>query len=444
MSDRARPKLGAPRVESDIHASPLANPKEAERILAGWLLIEPARAPEVVGSGVASRHFHHHVTRHTFAAIERCVERGEEPTLDAVFAELWRKNVQDITKVDLIGLTDGMPRGVPWSHYAAVVREGAARRKLAYLLRAQADVCGSEELSAIRRELYAALDDGDLTLHPPAHDRWETLAARLGASYDAGEEPLVPSGLVGPDRRFGAWPRGSLVVVGARTSVGKTSLATTLAVEHARAGRRVSFISVEMDAHRIGQRYVGALAGISLHDLVRRRLGEEEDGKLREALDAPLALCTDDRSRSWSAVRARIRQHARELGGLDVAFVDYLQLLDPEPAPGEKRYEALGRISAGLKHLARDLDCVVVGLAQLNRGTEEREEPRMSDLRESGNLEQDADIVWLLWRKEQDAALYGLSPVRLKVAKNRYGPTGETKLRFRSSAMQFLELEEDE
>jgi len=432
------------RATADVLDSPLANPQEAERTLVGWLLVEPARAAEVVGAGVSSRHFHQHLTRETFAAIERLVERGELPTPDNVFAELWRKSVRDVSKVDLFKLADGMPRGVPWSHHAALVREGAARRQLAYLLRDQVDVCGSEDLAAIRASLYAALDDGDLALRPPAFDRWETLSAELGATYDAGEEPLVPSGLKGPDVRFGEWPRGSLVIVGARTSIGKTSLATTLAVEHAKAGRRVSFISVEMDAHRIGQRYVGAISGVSLHDLVRRRLGESDDARLRAALAEPLALCTDDRSRSWSAVRARIRQHARELGGVDVVFVDYVQLIDPEPKAGEKRYEAIGRLSMGMKHLARDLDCVIVAMAQLNRGTEEREEPRMSDLRESGNLEQDADIVWLLWRKEKDVTLYGLSPVRLKVAKNRYGPTGEIKLRFRSSAMQFLELEEDE
>lgn len=437
-------RTAPPRVEADLFASPLANPEDAERTLVGWLLVEPDRAAEVVGSGVRSAHFHHHIHRVTFAAIERCVDRGETPGLDAVAAELYRANVRDVGKIDLVHLVDGMPRGLTWPHFAARVREGAARRTLAYLLRAQADVCGSEDVATIRRTLYEALDSAALALRPPVVDRWETVAAHLGASYDAGAEVLVPSGFIGPDERFGAWPRGSLVIVGARTSVGKTSLATTLAVEHAKAGRRVSFISVEMDTHRIGQRYIGAIAGISLHDLVRRRLTADADHDLREALRLPLPLCTDDRSRSWSAVRSRIRQHARELGGVDVAFVDYLQLLDAEMQPGEKRYEALGRVSMGLKHLARDLDCVIVALAQLNRGTEDRDEPRMSDLRESGNLEQDADIVWLLWRQDKDPLLAGLPAVRLKVAKNRYGPIGECKLRFRSSAMQFLEMEGDE
>jgi replicative DNA helicase len=437
-----RPKK--PRAEEDILASPLANPTEAETTLVGWLLYKPERAAEVVGAGVRTEHFYHHVPKSIFSAIAALVERGELPGVDAVAAELYRQDVRDVSKVDLVSVYTHLPSGLDWAHYAARVREGHARRTLHYKLQSFASVAGSQHLETLRRDVYELLDADDVTLRPPHADRWDALAASLGHAYDSGAEPQVPSMLVGADRKFGHWPRGSLVIIGARTSVGKTSLATTLAVEHARAGNRVSFISVEMDRHRIGQRFVGALSGISLQDLVKHNLSESEEKRLIDALSTSLALCTDDHSRSWSAARSRIRQHARELGGVDVVFLDYVQLLDAEQQSGEKRYEALGRVSMGLKTLAMDLNCVIVALAQLNRGTEEREEPRLSDLRESGNLEQDADIVWLLWRANADTTKAGMSPVRLKVAKNRYGPTGEIKLRFRSTAMSFLELEEDE
>lgn len=428
----------------DLLASPLVYDKAAEETLVGWLLMYPEHAAEIVSGGVEPGEFHGYLARSTFTAIAQLVERGEPADVENVARELYRGGVADVTKAALVALAAGLPHGLVWGDLARRIREGAARRSLAYAFEQFAGRLATEGLDDVRREAYGAIDAAEQLLRPASADRWAAIGREIAERYDLAVDDRVPSGLRGADRRFGEWPRGALVIVGARTSIGKTSLATTLAVEQARAGRRVSFISVEMDRYRIGQRYVGAMTGLSLQDVTTRRLDNDGLQRFCAALGESLPICTDDRVRTWSQARARVRQHARELGGLDVVFVDYLQLLDPEQGGAEKRYEALGRVSAGLKVLARDLNCVVVALAQLNRDASEREEPRLSDLRESGNLEQDADLVWLLWRAQRDKALLGgLVPLRLRCAKNRYGPTGEIGVRFRAPAMAFLELEED-
>ena len=129
-------------------------------------------------------------------------------------------------------------------------------------------------------------------------------------------------------------------------------------------------------------------------------------------------------------------QHRRLLGGLDYVFVDYLQLLsdDAKQEGGElQRYRELGRISMGLKFLARDTGAAVFALAQLGRGADPRKRPQLSDLRESGNLEQDADAVWLVWRNEKKRCM------ELAIAKNRQGPTGQVSLMYQAHATKFLE-----
>jgi replicative DNA helicase len=177
----------------------------------------------------------------------------------------------------------------------------------------------------------------------------------------------------------------------------------------------------------------------------RRRLDAVSEYHMREAMRRSLPICVTDTARTFTAVRTRVSQHKRVLGGLDVVIVDYLQLMDLEVADREKRYEALGRLSASFKRLAQTHQVIVVALAQLNRQTDDRKGiPRLSDLRESGNLEQDADQVWLLYRPEMSgkAAQYlgGQKGVELIVAKNRHGPTGKIELDWRAEAMTFIEL----
>ncbi len=432
--------MARPAPADDFLASPLALDREAERAIVGAILARPAHAPVVMGGMVSAEHFHDYACAAIAGAMEALVDRGEPADVDGIARELFARGVSDVGKIDLVRMLDSLPGGTDYAILARRVREGWARRTLRHRLTEIAAGCGTGDLGAIREAVLALADATAVGVRRAADDRWSAVAAEIQSVYDSGADDAIPSGFIGADRRFGAWPRKSLVIAAARTSVGKTALATTLATTAASAGRRVSFISVEMDRRRIGQRYLGALAGISVRDLKARALADGDFAAVAEAAVRPLPLCTDDAARRWADVRSRIRQHARELGGLDLAIVDYVQLVDVEAEPGERRYQALGRLSHGLKRLAQDLDCVVLALAQLNRGADDREEPRLSDLRESGDLEQDADVVWLLWRAAQDRPAHGLLPVRLKVGKNRDGPVGELPIWFRADAMTFLEL----
>ena len=428
----------------DLLQSPLVYDKRAEQALVGWLLVEPTRASEVVSGGVEPAHFHGFLARAVFEAQAGIVARGGTPDLLEVNRELYASN-RDVNPAQVAALIDGMPRGMNWEALAAKVREGAVRRKMARAFHGYMSRIAREPVDELRAECYDLLDQVNMAGRTASEDRWESVAAELIDRYSSGADDSISTGLSLVDRKFGGWPRGSFVIIGARTSAGKTSLATTLAMEHARAGRKVSFISREMKRHQIGHRYIGALTGQNAADIRNRRLDDAGAAEMMEALSEPLLICTDDTAKTWSQCRARIRQHARELGGVDVAFVDYIQLLDAEPRAGEKRYEAIGRISVSMKDLAHDMNCVVVACAQLNRGADERDEPRLSDLRESGNLEQDADIAWLIWRHPKDkAAFAGLVPVRLRVAKFRNGPVGEVTLQFRPGAMRFEEYSDEE
>jgi replicative DNA helicase len=258
----------------------------------------------------------------------------------------------------------------------------------------------------------------------------------------------VPTGFYDLDRMTAGLQAGDLIVLAARPSMGKTALAINIA-EHValHEGLPVAVFSMEMGASQLAVRIVGSIGRIDQGHLRTGRLTDDEWPRLSEAIEKlrTISLHIDESAGLTSSeLRANARRLARQCGQLGLIVVDYLQLMSGSSSDGENRATELGEISRGLKMLARELKCPVIALSQLNRSVEQRPDkrPMMSDLRESGAIEQDADIIMFIYRDEyytKDACKEpGVAEVI--IAKQRNGPTGTVKLAFLRPITKFESL----
>jgi replicative DNA helicase len=237
-----------------------------------------------------------------------------------------------------------------------------------------------------------------------------------------------------------------MIVLAARPSMGKTSLAINIA-EHValNEGLPVAVFSMEMGASQLAVRIVGSIGRIDQGHLRTGKLSDEEWPRLTEAIEKlrTVSLHIDETpGLSTSELRANARRLARQYGRLGLIVVDYLQLMSTSMGD-ENRATAVGEISRGLKMLAKELKCPVIALSQLSRGVESRTDkrPMMSDLRESGAIEQDADIIMFIYRDDyydKNSKEPGVAEVI--ISKHRNGPTGTIKLAFLKPITKFENL----
>ena len=258
----------------------------------------------------------------------------------------------------------------------------------------------------------------------------------------------VPTGFYDLDRLTAGFQAGDLVVLAARPSMGKTALAINIA-EHValNEGLPVAVFSMEMGAAQLAVRVVGSIGRIDQSHLRTGKLTDDEWPRLSEAIERlrNVSLHIDESAGLNSAqLRANARRLARKCGKLGLIVVDYLQLMSGTDSDGENRATELGEISRGLKTLAKELQCPVIALSQLNRSVESRPDrrPMMSDLRESGAIEQDADIIMFIYRDEYYTKDACKEPgvAEIIIAKQRNGPTGTVKLAFLRNITKFESL----
>ena len=259
----------------------------------------------------------------------------------------------------------------------------------------------------------------------------------------------VRTGFYDFDRMTAGLQPGDLIVLAARPSMGKTALAINIA-EHValNEGLPVAVFSMEMGAAQLAVRIVGSIGRIDQGHLRTGRLTDEEWPRLSEAIERlrTISLHIDESpGLNSSEVRANARRLSRQYGQLGLIVVDYLQLMSGNGGnDNENRATELGEISRGLKMLARELKCPVIALSQLNRSVEQRPDkrPMMSDLRESGAIEQDADIIMFIYRDEYYTKEACKEPgvAEVIIAKQRNGPTGTVKLAFLRNITKFENL----
>jgi replicative DNA helicase len=343
--------------------------------------------------------------------------------------------------------------------YGRIVRENAMLRSLlsaSYEIQAQVHgrAASPRELveEAERKLLEVTRDDRQKrmrAIEDLLHEELEKLH-RLSVA----KTPLTgtPSGFKDLDEMTGGFQRGNLIVLAARPSMGKSALVCNIAENAAlgvgdpeRRPRAVALFSLEMSESELAQRFVASQARIKGEELRRGRVPESKWPKILEACQrlsqAPLYI-DDSSDTGVLEVRAKCRRlHSQIPGGLELVVVDYLQLMRHEGRV-ESRVEQVSQISRGLKGLARELNVPVIALSQLSRAVEQRggdKKPVLSDLRESGAIEQDADLVMFIYREEYyDKESERPGEADIIIAKHRNGPTGEVVLTFQKEYPRFM------
>ena len=359
--------------------------------------------------------------------------------------------------IDLMGNTMAL---ASWQHHAEIVRRDSMLREIigatnqinALAYDAPTDTkevierAESMLLSVTEREVrssYKTLSDFMVEAYNEAQE----------VSQNQGDVHGAPTGYPSLDRMLMGLREGQLIVLGARPAVGKTSFALNLALNAANAGYTVGFFSLEMSGKEIAQRFICAQAMVSMTNFRTGRISPQDWANINEAtaeLSKLDILIDDTPGTTVTEIRAKARRmlHNKEKA---VIVLDYLQLVNP---PAGKNYNGnraveVSEMSRGLKIMAKELEVPVIMLSQLNRSLEGRtgKRPQMSDLRESGSIEQDADIVLLLDRSTNEAEAeredrpdFGVT--RVIVAKNRSGPIGDVDLMFLPASTKFYELDE--
>ncbi len=339
-------------------------------------------------------------------------------------------------------------------HYCEIVRQKAVLRRMVEAAR-QIETAGLQDVADVEefldeaeRSVFSVLENRANTNLRPIKEVVQSALDQIQAAFDAeGDVTGIGTGFRDWDRLTHGLQRGDLVILAARPAMGKTSFALNVAVNAAaRHAASVAIFSLEMPAEQLAQRLLSCEARIDLSSLRGGYLQEDEWPRLVQASDdiARTKIFLDDLpGASPTQIRAKCRRLKRR-EGLDLVVIDYLQLMNAGMRMGSREQE-ISYISRSLKGLAKDLQCPVIALSQLNRGLESRTDkrPMMSDLRESGAIEQDADMICFIYReevynKECPPEVQGVA--ELIVGKHRNGPTGTVKLKFWKSWTRFDNL----
>jgi replicative DNA helicase len=421
----------------------------AEESVLGACLIDP-EAFAIIGTTLRTDDFYTPAHRDIYGAMLRLTERNEPTDFTLVCGELGASGIAHLGGLDkLTRLLTVTPTAIHVAHYAGVVARTAAQRRListAGRLAALAygDVTDPAAMFATAEDWLqkaagpsARPNEGPVLVRDILNEYLE------GISVGGTEAPQtgvgrVLTGYYDIDRILGGFARGDLVVLAARPSVGKSALSLSIARNVAvRFGQRVLFDSVEMSKEQIAQRLLSSETGISSERLREGRITEAECGRLYEALEKLAGACfwVDCQPEiALADLRARAKRIASDQG-IDLVVVDYLGLV--QGSRSYNRVQEVSEISASLKGLAREINAPVLALSQLSRGIEQRADhtPLLSDLRDSGSIEQDADAVVFISRREDEPGV-----VDLTIAKHRNGPTGTVSLVWNAAATQFADL----
>ena len=432
---------------------PPQNP-EAEQSVLGSLLIDPDAIIKV-GSFLKPQDFAREAHATIYGAILDLHERRLPGDFITVVDELQRRE-----KLDLVGgpayltsLINMVPTSVHVEYYGHIVERAAVMRnlivasgqiaQLAYEQRDEVD----EVIDEAERILFEVSQRRISKALVPIRDVIKDYYNRVEFLVEHPDESLgVLTGFTDLDRLLGGLQPSDLIIVAARPGVGKTSLAMTMACNAAlKYNAVVAVFTLEMSAEQLVQRMIASQTGI---DSQRLRLGQIEDSEWDEftrvsgTLGETAIYIDDTPSPSPMEIRTKARRLAAEYD-LDLIIVDYLQLMQAGERRSENRVQEISYISRSLKALARELNVPVVALSQLSRAVEARSEktPILSDLRESGSIEQDADVVMFIYREElyeKDSERANIADII--VAKHRNGPTATISLRFDPSLTRFDNL----
>jgi replicative DNA helicase len=436
---------------------------EAERVILGAILLDNNLQNEALAT-LRSEHFFLDAHRRIYQRIIDLSESNRSIDIVTLTEELLRHKELDAVGGAgyLASLTEGVPQRSSVEHHVRIVRDKAMLRNLIHASNAviaqamEQSVPASEVVDSAETSIFHISDERSGTqLMDIKSIAQESFGGDLDKLFSRGHQVTgLETHYVDLDEMTSGLQSQDLIIIAARPSMGKTAFAINIAENCAvQDGKRVAIFSLEMSKEALLNRMLCSQAKVDAHKMRTGFLGRDDIGKLRHALDkliqAPLFI-DDTPGISLTELRAKARRKKLEDNGhgLDLVVIDYLQLMTAR-APGGKGYEnrtqEVSSISRGLKAIAKELKVPVIALSQLSRAPEQRggkgkdNEPKLSDLRESGSIEQDADIVMFIFRPEYydpgNPDLEGKA--KLIIGKQRNGPTGTIQLAFNKGATRF-------
>jgi len=448
MNERSDPQVDSLRIPP--HSI------EAEQSVLGGLLLDNS-AWDKIADFVNPEDFYRYDHRLIFQHIARLINGSRPADVITVFESLSSAN-----KADEIGgisylnaLAQNTPSAANIRRYAEIVRDRGILRKLISV----SDEISGSAFNPQGKEVKQMLDEAESKIFAIAEEGSRgtqgfqeiqplltQVVERIDELYNR-ENPNditgVPTGFVDLDRMTSGLQPGDLIIVAGRPSMGKTAFSVNIG-EHVStdSGLPVAIFSMEMGGSQLAMRMLGSVGRLDQHRLRTGRLNDEDWPRLTHAIqkmnDAQIFI---DETPALSSIelRARSRRLARQCGKLGLIIVDYLQLMSAN-SPGENRATEISEISRNLKGLAKELNCPVIALSQLNRSLEQRhnKRPVMSDLRESGAIEQDADLILFIYRDEvynPDSPEKGMAEII--IGKQRNGPIGSVRMTFLGQFTKF-------
>jgi len=428
---------------------------EAEQSVLGAIFLDP-QALVTASEILVPEDFYRIAHQKIFQTMLDLSDKGSAIDVVTVTEELSaRKELEDVGGLSyLMELANAVPTAANVSYYAKIVEEKSILRRL---IRTATKIV--EDSFTREDEVEELLSEAEKKIMEVANRKnagdFKHVKDVLVQTYDkieqlqnrTGDVTGIPTGFTDLDRMTAGFQRNDLIIVAARPSVGKTAFALNIAQNVAvKARENVAIFSLEMGAEQLVMRMLCAEGNIDAQVLRTGALSPEDWSKLTIAMGtlSNAGIYIDDTpGLRVNEIRAKCRRLAQEKG-LGMIVIDYLQLIQGSGRRGENRQQEVSEISRSLKALARELHVPVIALSQLSRGVEQRQDkrPMMSDIRESGSIEQDADIVAFLYRDDYyDKETENKNMIEIIIAKQRNGPTGTVTLAFKKEFNKFLNID---
>lgn len=424
--------------------------EEAEQSVLGACMLSKDAMYDVMEK-VRAEDFYNKHHKEIYEAIQSLEKKGSAVDMLTVCDELKKRGSLEAVggRGYVATLTSAVPTTTNAGQYATIVVEKAEMRRLI-------DTAGNilEQGYSAEMEAQDILDHAEQAIFDiaqnrqkqdmiPLHDVLEENMRMISElAENKGQLTGVPTGLTDVDKKTNGLQRSDLIILAARPSMGKTAFALCVARNAAVKGHKVAIFSLEMSKYQLSQRLIAMEAGV---DVQKLRTGDLDTGDwqkisvVMDTLSEADIIIDDTPGMSAMEIKNKCRRLKAEKG-LDLVVVDYLQLMAAEGRP-ENRQQEVSAMSRNLKQLARELDCPVLVLSQLSRAPETRNDhrPMMSDLRESGAIEQDADVIFFLYRDEvYNEETDNPGECEVHIAKQRNGPTGVVDVRWQSRYTKFV------
>mgnify|MGYP001262396385 FL=1 len=452
----------------------LPNNIEAEQAVLGSILVTNEIFDEI-NTIISNINFYDPMHQKIFAAVENLIYKGM--LANPITLKNYFENEKDDINIPeyLVKVTKFSTSSRQTIEYSRIIYDMFVRRELIKISENTIDtaklndlnVSGQNIIENSERLLFDLAEKGSFNSSLVKFDEAMKLTIEMASSAYKNEEGIVgvPTGLRDLDDRLGGLHNSDLIIIAGRPSMGKTALATNIAFNAAQklqqSGKKTSiaFFSLEMSSEQLSTRIIAEQSRIKSNDIRRGRITDEQFDKFIETSKniSELPLYIDETPAISIAAMSNRARRIKRLHGLDMIVVDYIQLMSGSSNNRDGRVQEISQITQGLKAIAKELSVPVVALSQLSRAVEQRDDhkPQLSDLRESGSIEQDADVVMFVYRasyylerKEPQAATVEHAEWQAKmseiahqaqiiIAKQRHGPTGNIDLEFEAMFTKF-------